>query len=145
MSFTFISKQFPTREICIARLEQVLWSEGPICPYCFSKQSTREKSQHRRHCNDCNTSYSVTVNTIFHNTKLPLQKWFFAISLMLDRSDASAKQLERDLGVTYKTAWYLATRIRRAMADDKGFLQSIVENSEPISNGPDMDRKGSAL
>jgi hypothetical protein len=64
---------------------------------------------------------------------------------MLDRSDASAKQLERDLGVTYKTAWYLATRIRRAMADDKGFLQSIVENSEPISNGPDMDRKGSAL
>jgi transposase-like protein len=141
MNITAIFKQFPTQESCIEHLEKVRWSNGPVCPYCFSDKSAREKSQHRYHCNDCNTSYSVTVNTIFHDTKLPLQKWFLAISLILNaKKGISAKQLERDLDVTYKTAWYLAMRVRRAMLDDGELLTGIVEIDETYVGG--KPRKG---
>lgn len=141
MNIISIYKEFPTQESCIEHLEKVRWPNGPECPYCFSTQAAREKSQHRYHCNGCNTSFSVTVNTIFHDTKLPLQKWFLAISLMLNaKKGLSAKQLERDLEVTYKTAWYLAMRIRRAMLDDGELLSGIVEIDETYVGG--KPRKG---
>lgn len=126
-----IYERFPTQESCIKRLEQVKWNGHPVCPYCFSDQVAREKSQNRWHCNHCNTSFSVTVNTIFHNSKLPLQKWFLAITLILNaKKGISAKQLQLDLKVTYKTAWYLAVRIRRAMIDQGDLLRGIVEMDE---------------
>lgn len=141
MNIVSIYKQFPTQESCIEHLEKVRWPNGPVCPYCFSTQATREKSQHRYHCNGCNTSFSVTVNTIFHDTKLPLQKWFLAISLILNaKKGLSAKQIQRDIEVTYKTAWYLAMRIRRAMLDDGELLSGIVEIDETYVGG--RPRKG---
>lgn len=136
MNIIEIYKKFPTQESCIEHLEKVRWAGKPTCPYCFSKQIARERSQQRWHCNGCNTSFSVTVNTIFHDTKLPLQKWFLAISLILNaKKGISAKQLERDLDVTYKTAWYLAMRIRRSMIDDGQLLEGIVEMDETFVGG----------
>jgi transposase-like protein len=131
MDIESIYQIFPNQDSCIKRLEKVRWQNGPECPYCFSKQVAREKSQSRWHCNTCNTSFSVTVNTIFHDTKIPLQKWFVAISLVLDAQQGiSAKQLQRELKVTYKTAWNMRIRISRVMSAQPDFLHQIVEFAE---------------
>ena len=76
MNIVEIYKKFPTHEDCLAYLEKVRWNNVPTCPYCNSTNSTSFKKENRHHCNNCNTSYSVTVGTIFHKTKLDLQKWF---------------------------------------------------------------------
>lgn len=98
----------------------------------------------RHHCNTCNTSYSVTVNTIFHKTKADLQKWFLAISLILNaKKGISARQLARDLDVNKNTAWYMAMRIREAMLQDRELLNGIVEVDETYVGGksrPDSKR-----
>ncbi len=136
MDITEVFKKFPTQKDCLKQLEKARWPKGPECPYCFSKKVYYYKKEQRYHCNKCNTSFSVTVNTIFHDTKLPLQKWFLAISLILNvKKGISAKQLERDLKVTYKTAWYMAMRIRRAMIDNTDFLMGIIEMDETYVGG----------
>lgn len=120
-------KKLPSKDNCIKYLEEIRWPSGPMCPYCFSKiKITKQTSENRYHCNNCQTGFSVTVNTIFHDSKLPLQKWFLAISLILSsKKKISAKQLQKDLKVTYKTAWYMTTRIRRAIVDQAEMLKSI--------------------
>ena len=116
-----------SKEECLMQIEKAKWLDSPICPYCFSTRSSKMKGSLRHHCNECNTSFSVTVNTIFHNSKLPLQKWFSAIEIMLDNNgNISAKKLQLKLNVTYKTAWYLVNRINRALREQKDFLINIV-------------------
>jgi hypothetical protein len=96
----------------------------------------------RHHCNACNTSFSVTVGTIFHDTKLDVQKWFLAISLILDaKKGISARQLGRHLEVNKNTAWYMGMRIRRALIEDGKLLRGIVEMDETYIGG--KPRKGS--
>lgn len=142
MDIIEVFQKFPTQDDCIKHLEKVRWLNGPTCPYCFSdKQIVKQKGENRYHCNNCRTGFSVTVNTIFHDTKVPLQKWFLAITLILNaKKGISAKQLQRDLKVTYKTAWYMAMRIRRAMLDQKDMLMGIVEMDETYVGG--KPRKG---
>ncbi len=67
-------------------------------------------------CRDCKKQFSVTEGTIFNDTHLSLEKWYMATALMVNaKKGVSAKQLQRDLGTAYKTAWYLSHRIRKAM------------------------------
>jgi transposase-like protein len=136
MNIISVYKKFPTKEKCIDHLEHVRWNDQPICPYCKSKKQTPLKVGRRYHCNTCNTSYGVTVGTIFHNTKLDLQKWFLAISLILNaKKGISARQLGRDLNVTKDTAWYMEMRVRKAMARDYELLRGIVEMDETYIGG----------
>ncbi len=87
--------------------------------------------------------FSVTVDTIFHHTHLPLQKWFLAISLVLNaKKGISARQLARDLEVNKNTAWYMGMRIRNAMFEQGELLQGIVEMDECYIGG--KPRKGTA-
>jgi len=144
MNIVSIYKQFPTEADCLAHLESIKWSDGkPICPYCNSARSTPLPKEYRYHCNNCNTTFSVTVGTIFHHTHLPLQKWFLAVSLILNaKKGIAARQLARDLEVNKNTAWYLAMRIRKAMVETKQreLLQGIVEMDETYIGG--KPRKG---
>jgi len=144
MNIVSIYKQYPTEADCIAHLEKVKWSDGqPICPYCSSRKATPLPKEYRYHCNNCNTTFSVTVGTIFHHTHLPLQKWFLAVSLILNaKKGIAARQLARDLEVNKNTAWYLAMRIRKAMIETKEreLLQGIVEMDETYIGG--KPRKG---
>ncbi|MFX0201334.1 MAG: transposase [Candidatus Hodarchaeota archaeon] len=113
-----IYRLFPSEGDCIAYLENIFWGERPICPYCRSENTTRMKKEHRHHCNTCYTSFSVTVGTIFHRTRLPLQKWFLAIAVILNaEKDISARKLARYLRVNKDTAWRMNTKIREAMAE----------------------------
>jgi len=141
MNIIEIYKKFPTQESCIAHLEQVKWNNEPVCPYCKSTNQTPEKTTHRYHCNNCNTAYSVTVGTIFHHTHLDLQKWFLAISLVLNaKKGYSARQLSRDIDVTKDTAWRILMQIRKAFVDDKEMLDGIVEADETFIGGKNKNR-----
>ncbi|MCX5905324.1 MAG: IS1595 family transposase, partial [Proteobacteria bacterium] len=142
MNIVSIYKIFPTYNDCLAHLENIRWGDKPICPYCKSTNSTPLKKEHRHHCNNCNTSYSITVRTIFHRTHLDLQKWFLAISLILNaKKGISARQLARDLEINKDTAWYMAMRIRRAMREDFNLLQGIIEIDDTYVGG--KGKKGS--
>src|SRR5882757_8602987 len=104
MNLIQIFNQFPTQEACIKYLENTRWKNGIICPYCNSNKTCTHKAKEgdrireRQQCWSCNKSFSVTVGTIFHQTHLPLQKWFLAISLILNaKKGISSRQLARDL------------------------------------------------
>lgn len=141
MNIVQVFEQFPTQEDCIDYLETLRWKNGPVCPYCGSFNTA--PSQHRHRCYDCKTSFSVTVGTIFHHTHLPLQKWFLAVSLMLNaKKGISALQLSRDLQVNKNTAWRIAMQIRKAMSQktQRDLLTGIVEMDETYIGG--KPRKG---
>ncbi len=104
-------------------LESIQWPEGPICPHCGSVENiTKLKGKSTRpgvyKCNACTKPFSVTVGTVFERSKIPLTKWLLATHLLVSsKKGMSAHQLHRMLGVTYKTAWFMAHRIREAMAE----------------------------
>lgn len=133
MDLDEIFERYPTQADCHSHLEDVRWRGKPRCPYCQSPNSTAMPTESRHHCNNCNTSFSVTVGTIFHHTHLTLQKWFLAVTLILNaKKSISARQLSRDLKVNKDTAWRIAMKIREAMteADHRALLIGLVEADE---------------
>lgn len=141
MNIIQIYQKFPTQEDCIKHLEDVKWQGVPKCPYCSSENQTPTKKGHRYHCNNCNTSYSVTVGTIFHHTHMDLQKWFLAISLVLNaKKGYSARQLARDISVTKDTAWRILMQIRRAFVEQPELLEGIIEADETYIGGKNKNK-----
>lgn len=104
-----------------AHLEATRWPHGPICPHCgVVNEATNVGGKSARvgcyQCNACREQFTVTVGTVFERSKVPLNKWLLATYLMSSsKMGYSAHQLHRTLGVTYKTAWFMAHRIREAM------------------------------
>ena len=144
MDIVGIYKAFPTNDDCITHLENVRWGDKPKCPYCKSFKVTPLPKEKRHHCNNCNTSFSVTVRTIFHHTHLPLQKWFLAITIILNaKKGIAARQLGRDLHVDKDTAWRMAMKIRDAMMEreQRQLLTGLVEMDDTYIGG--KPRKGS--
>lgn len=141
MNIIQIYQRFPTEKDCIAHIEAVRWKGKPTCPYCTSPRCTPTPKESRYHCNACNTSFSATVGTIFHHTHLDLQKWFLAITLILNaKKGISSRQLGRDLQVTKDTAWSMQMRVREAMVEQGALLSGIVEMDETYIGG--KPRKG---
>lgn len=109
-------------------LEAQRWPHGPICPHCGNSHRDKiaavegKKRSHRAglyYCNECKGQFTVTVGTVFERSKIPLNKWLLATFLLASsKKGMSAHQLHRMLGVTYKTAWFMAHRIREAMKED---------------------------
>jgi len=155
-----VKTKFGTTEQCVAYLEKMRWPDGVRCLVCggskiskfVTNETTRERTNRKgvtkevrvpaRHlytCLEptCGFQFSPTAGTIFHDTHLPLEKWFQAVALMCNaKKGLSAKQMERDLGVTYRTAWYLNHRIRKAMEDGApGLLTGVVEADEYYHGG----------
>ena len=129
--------RFTNADAAREHLEALRWPEGPVCPHCGSLDAKRLPEQRGRptkahpegavrkgviQCNACRKQYSVTVGTVFEASKVPLNKWLLANHLIVSsKKGISAHQLHRMLGVTYKTAWFMAHRIREAMVpDDSG-------------------------
>ena len=128
MNIVEIFELFPTQQACIEYLEQAKWKGKPECPYCHSTKTRPTKHRHR--CKTCRTSFSVTVGTVFHHTHLPLQKWFLAVTLMLNaKKGVSSLQLSRDLKVNKNTAWRISGQIRKAMnqVDQRKLLTGVIE------------------
>jgi transposase-like protein len=127
MTISQIYKKFPDHKACIKHLENAHWKNGAVCPYCGSSQSSPLPLEQRHHCNICNTTYSVTVKTIFHNTKIDLQKWFLGISFILNsEKEISVRQLARGVKVDKNTAWFMSVKIRKALLTNGDFLRGII-------------------
>jgi transposase-like protein len=109
-------------------LEALHWPNGPICPHCGEDERvTRLTSKTARPglvmCNACRKQFTVTVGTIFEDSKVPLNKWLLAYRLINGgKKGFSAHELHRALGITYKSAWFLAHRIRETMDSGGGHL-----------------------
>lgn len=113
---------FHCEAAAVERLEGIVWPNGPVCPHCGGLRSTQIKGKTARpglrSCTDCREQFRVTVGTIFERSHVPLHKWFQAAHLLASsKKGISAHQLHRTLKVTYKTAWFMAHRLREAMKD----------------------------
>src|SRR5271167_4842356 len=129
-SLAEFQKSFPDEESCAAFLFKQRWPDGFVCPGCGKRRVVGLKSRPRLHeCLDCGRQTSVTAGTTMHRSKLPLTTWFWAAHLMTTHSNGmSARQLEDQLGVTYKTAWLLTQKLRRSMVDpNREPLEGVVE------------------
>lgn len=115
-------RQFPDDETCLKHLFNVRFGQGYTCPSCDRPSNWyRIKAERAYSCQWCGYHLHPTVGTPFEQTRTPLQLWFYAIHLFTTtRHGVSAKELERQLGVTYKTAWRMAGLIRQHMADVDG-------------------------
>jgi transposase-like protein len=112
---------FHNEAAAIARLEAVIWPEGPVCPHCGGVDRITPVKGGRiglRRCGDCKKQFTCKVGTVFESSHIPVHKWFQAAHLMASsKKGISAHQLHRTLKVTYKTAWFVAHRLREAMRD----------------------------
>ena len=140
MNLISVFNQFPDQQSCIAHLEQIRWADDPFCPLCGDHDVARKAENQRVgrwNCHGCKSSFNVLSGTIFQKTKIPLQKWFLAISLMANaKKSLSSHQLARDLELNQKAAWFMQQRIRAAMASDEGaLLQGIIEADETYLGG----------
>lgn len=141
MNIIQVYKQYPTQEACLDHLTKVRWHDKPTCPYCKSERVTTVTKENRYHCNACNTSFSVTVQTVFHKTKIDLQRWFLAIAIVLNaKKGISARQLARDIEVNKNTAWFMLMRIRRSMREHKQLFEGIIEADETYIGGKSRNK-----
>lgn len=146
MNFFEFNKLFSTEEKAIEYFIKVRYNDKkPICPICGEVHTVvREKGRPKFfHCYKCNSSFSVFKGTIFEKSDTDLRKWFYAINLFLNaKKGVSACQLQREIGVTYKTAWRILKQIRMAMGNEKmkEFINSVIEMDETYVGG--KPRKG---
>jgi transposase-like protein len=128
---------FSTDERARELLERLRWPNGPECLRCKDSVVRLEKSSKIYYCKRCDYQFTVTAGTVFNDSHLPLIKWLAATYLICEaKKGMSAMQLQRTLGTSYKTAWYLCHRIRFAMASaERGMLDGIVEMDETYIGG----------
>lgn len=123
---------FPDEEACLKWLVEYLYPEGIICKKC-EKVTKHHKIKNRRvySCDRCGTHMSPTAGTIFHKSSTPLTDWFYAIWIMSsNKAGTSAKQIERELGVSYPTAFRMMHKIREMMTAPDDLLSEEVEIDE---------------
>ena len=128
-------------------LEKLRWKDGVICPHCENDEAYkinakapkgRKKRKGLYKCKSCRKQFTVTVGTIFEKSRIPLSKWLMAIHLICSsKKGISAHQLHRSLGITYKSAWFMAHRIRYAMTQEPLFskLNGTIEVDETYIGG----------
>jgi transposase-like protein len=130
MNLLELSNRFPQEIDVIKHFEKIRWGKKTVCPFCSSNNIGTRNKDFRWHCKDCQKTFSVTTGTKLHDTRLPLKTWLHAFCLISNaKKGISAKQLERDLGVHYETAWTMSHRIRDLMSieNDGISLDDIVE------------------
>lgn len=122
LTTTQFFRQFPDDETCLKHLFETRFGQGFTCPSCERPANWyRIKAERAYSCQWCGRHLHPTVGTPFEQTRTPLQLWFYAMHLFTTtRHGVSAKELQRQLGVTYKTAWRMAGLIRQHMADVDG-------------------------
>ena len=139
MNLVKLVEQFHSEDKCRTYLEELRWPDGVRCPRCEQDKITRIADRRQLACNSCDYHFSVTSGTIFHDTHLPLWKWFLAVYTMVEsKKGVSANQIKRELDVAYRTAWYLCHRIRAAMSQAQAegrLLTGTIEADETFIGG----------
>jgi transposase-like protein len=147
LNLVTLAKQYSDEDKARELLESILWPDGPVCPHCKNHKEKaiyrlqpKEGSKTRKgvcKCGACRKQFTVTVGTVFEDSHISITKWMMALFIMCSSKKAvSAHQLHRMLGITYKTAWFMAHRIRFAVGDDgKMKLKGVVEIDETFIGG----------
>ena len=129
MELRRIYKCYPNNEDCIQLVEKAFWNEKPKCPYCGATNQTPIKSESRYHCNSCKTTFSVTVNTVFHKTRVDLQKWFLLLWFYFnDTENLPIRQIAAEVQVTKDTAWLMLKKVRQSSSIEKEILKKIISS-----------------
>ena len=132
--------RFPDQEACIEHLEAVRFGDRPYCPLCGGVKVARKADGQRVgrwNCHDCYASFNVLSGTVFAKTRIPLQKWFLAIGIIVNaKKSVSSCQLARDLDMTQPIGLYMQHRIRAAMASTQGRCsRGSLRQMKPTSAG----------
>jgi transposase-like protein len=151
LTLKILSKEYASESKARELLEGMLWPKGPVCPHCKNhtekpiykiKPSKESKAPTRSgvyKCGACRKGFTVTVGTIFEGSHIPISTWLMAIFIICSsKKSVSSKQLERMLGVTYKTAWFMSHRIRHAMTPNHWAIPKLsgtVEVDETFVGG----------
>ncbi len=141
---------YHNNDVARCYLEAIRWPDGPYCPRCGVFDGVRRLGGKAGaagllHCRTCRKKFTITVGTLFERSHIPLHKWLLATHLMsASKKGMSAHQMHRMLGVTYKTAWFMAHRIREAMRDANpdpvGGQNKVVEADETYIGGKAKNR-----
>ena len=140
---------FHDEDAARAHIEASRWAGTPVCPHCGSVRVRRMEGKTQAGmflCNDCRDKFTVRTGSVMERSHVPLHKWLLATHLMAaSKKGMSAKQMERMLGVTYKTAWFLCHRIREAMdgaapTGPLGGPDAVVEADETYVGGKAKNR-----
>lgn len=141
-----LAKHFSDEDAAIRLLESLRWPDGVACPHCGGADPYRltpgaptGKRAARKglwKCRACRKQFTVKVGTIFESSHIPVSKWLLAIHLLCaSKKGMSAHQFHRTLGMTYRSAWFMAMRLRHAMASDGGLFSGTVEVDETYVGG----------
>jgi hypothetical protein len=129
LSIDFLSRNditaaYPNEQSCIKHLEQLRWKEDIISPFDENSKVYFCKN-HKYRCRNTGKYFNVKTNTIFHNSRIPLQKWFIAIWMLSNRkTKMTSVFLAKEIGITQKTAWYMMQRIKAYLEADNGIVKS---------------------
>ena len=136
-------QRYPDEQACIDHLRSVRWRDGEYCPHCGCTKIYHFKDGRTFKCADCRKRFSITVGTIFEDSKIKLHKWYIAIYLITaHKKGISSVQLAKDLGVTQKTAWFMLHRLRYASKSNV-FAQPLsgqVEADESYVGGKEKNK-----
>ena len=138
ISLTEFQKRFATEEACEEHLFKVNWPNGFVCPRCQGNRFYKIEKRGLYQCTLCRHQISVTAGTVMHQTKIPLQYWFWVIFLCLhDKQKHSALSRQWILDVSYPTVWLMRHKIQAALASRDAFCQlsELVEMMDDVSLG----------
>jgi transposase-like protein len=139
-TFEFL-EMFPDQETARKYIEERRWPEGVVCPFCeINDRITIRKGGYYR-CNECKEDFTVRTGTIFGRSHIPLNKWLFAMYLIVTaRKGISSLQLAKELGIIQKSAWFMLHRIREACGNDFEKLKGVVEIDETYVGGLEANK-----
>ena len=136
-----LTNYFSTEEKCRKAIFESRWDKDDVvCPFCGHHHCV-SRTDGRYHCNHCKANFSVTVGTIFENTKISLRKWFLAMYLIsCHKKGISSVQLATDISVTQKTAWFILHKVRTLFAQEDVTLSGVVECDEMYLGGRETNK-----
>jgi len=145
VSFLEFQERFRGETDCYNHLIKLRWSEGFKCPKCGNTKAYYMEKRKVFQCTECRNQTSLTANTIFHKTRTPMKKWFWAIYLVgSDKRGCSAKRLQKMIDVSYATAWLIIHKIRHAMIERDSLykLSNIIEMDDSYFGGSAPGKRG---
>ena len=144
-SFYEWQKRFSTERQCLEHLRALRWPDGFVCAHCGHDHGYQTGIEWRYECHQCHRQTTVTSGTLFHSTKLPLTKWFWAIYWMgTDKGGISALRLSKLIGVTWRTAYRMLRKLRTAMGHQDSLyrLSNIIELDDALVGGKKPGKRG---
>jgi transposase-like protein len=144
ISFMQFKNYFNNEDACQEHLYRLRWPNGYCCPKCGSTSHYAITTRNLFECTDCHYQTSLTAGTVMEKTHMPLEKWFWGIYFFsTDKRGCSASQLSKELSITYKSAWYILHRIRKAMKerDSEYLLKGLIQLDDSFFGSHTQDGK----